>query len=151
MSVGPHAAELRVLALTLAGMEATHVARRFWYWEQIGISIASGTARTASNRIELRRTGPARAAGLHLPSSEGLPGFVDTEEVTGSNPVSPTKKHQVEGLIGGLSDQALDRLSPRRHRDCERLGVQICYLLNLILPSNSWTPAATKIEPTWSR
>jgi len=23
----------------------------------------------------------------------------DTEEVTGSNPVSPTKKHQVEGLI----------------------------------------------------
>jgi hypothetical protein len=25
--------------------------------------------------------------------------LVDTEEVTGSNPVSPTKKDQVEGLI----------------------------------------------------
>jgi hypothetical protein len=34
----------------------------------------------------------------------------DTEEVTGSNPVSPTKKYQVEGLIAGVGDRAFDHL-----------------------------------------
>jgi hypothetical protein len=35
----------------------------------------------------------------------------DTEEVTGSNPVSPTKKPQVESPIVEIDNRALDRLT----------------------------------------
>ena len=34
--------------------------------------------------------------------------FFDTEEVTGSNPVSPTRKLQVEALISEDRDRGLD-------------------------------------------
>ena len=64
-----------------------------------------GPARESGGLAEWLRQGPAkpctRVRFPHPPRAIGAVGarFLDTEEVTGSNPVSPTKKHQVEGLI----------------------------------------------------
>ena len=51
-------------------------------------------------------------AALALASS-----FVRDEEAAGSNPATPTKKFQTDGMIAGCSDHAIDHLLAVRWRD----------------------------------
>ena len=63
------------------------------------------------SRLRFRAIGAAGARFLH------------TEEVTGSIPVSPTRKSQPEGLIIGTDDQAIDYLSVIRPWDQPSTGI----------------------------
>ena len=78
-----------------------------------GEATACKAVYTGSNPVSTSEPVGARDTGfMQYLRAIGAVGarFLDTEEVTGSNPVSPTKKHQVEGLIEELGDQALDHL-----------------------------------------
>ena len=77
----------------------------------------AGSVRITGGLAEWLRQGPAkpctRVRFPHPPRAIGAVGarFLDTEEVTGSNPVSPTKKVQVRGQAPSRMPGLLDRLT----------------------------------------
>jgi hypothetical protein len=91
------------------------------------VIIVSESSAKVTLRVRTERCAPvrSRSSAAHndtLRYADARPISVHTEEVTGSNPVSPTLFTQVRELFSVVRPVPVDRVSSICHRDCSSPG-----------------------------